>query len=550
MKSWPKYLVAILLFFVLLPTSSHATCTTWTSPCPASSPTECSTGSPSIPYACAANTTECGTCTLGGGTINADGPWFNQNIEQFRQKVFESPEDEIFGERYTFAQVSWIMHSLNLIIFPDFSKTEIVNAIKETSSNPNPTKNLASYTKTGPLGLIFGTIGDMYGRPVSSGRTEVHSLLARFDLAAPVLAQGGFGYDNLSGIRRLWSASRNMAYLLMIVLLIASGFMVMFRVKINPQTAVTLQIMIPKIVITLLLVTFSYAIAGFVIDMIYVVLSFIIYLLGPALGANILIDPAAAVSYFATPGFWKMFLYYLAFWLAYILSGVRLITVLPAIFALLVVVYVMFILIKVWWMLLKTYITLIMQVVIAPWQIMLGILPGQSGFGAWLRNFIAQASVFVVVPLMFLVSVILGQPDVTLDFWGILTSNFPDLAQTGVNYITMGGVDPVITSSSPFPALPLFGSKNDELLMWISLGILALIPKTADMIRDALKVPPFKYGTAFGEAMGPIRPILTAPTTIAGGAISGYAQNTTYRGTATGGILSEVGSTLSRFGKK
>ena len=56
----------------------------------------------------------------------------------------------------------------------------------------------------------------------------------------------------------------------MVIILIAAGFMIMFRVKINPQTVVSLQTMIPKLVITLLLVTFSYAIAGLVIDMIYV----------------------------------------------------------------------------------------------------------------------------------------------------------------------------------------------------------------------------------------------------------------------------------------
>ena len=55
--------------------------------------------------------------------------------------------------------------------------------------------------------------------------------------------------------------------------------MIMFRVKINPQTVVSLQTMIPKLVTTLILITFSFAIAGLVIDMIYVFLLAIIGLL-------------------------------------------------------------------------------------------------------------------------------------------------------------------------------------------------------------------------------------------------------------------------------
>src|SRR3989304_7514243 len=43
----------------------------------------------------------------------ADGPWYNQTPEQFRKKVFDNaPDNEIFGERYTFAPINWIINSL------------------------------------------------------------------------------------------------------------------------------------------------------------------------------------------------------------------------------------------------------------------------------------------------------------------------------------------------------------------------------------------------------------------------------------------------------
>ena len=40
----------------------------------------------------------------------------------------------------------------------------------------------------------------------------------------------------------------------------------------SPQTIVTIQSALPKIVVTLILVTFSYAIAGFMVDLVYVVM--------------------------------------------------------------------------------------------------------------------------------------------------------------------------------------------------------------------------------------------------------------------------------------
>src|SRR3989344_5725387 len=35
-----------------------------------------------------------------------DGPWYNQNPTQFAKKVTSAPAYEIFGERYTFAQIN------------------------------------------------------------------------------------------------------------------------------------------------------------------------------------------------------------------------------------------------------------------------------------------------------------------------------------------------------------------------------------------------------------------------------------------------------------
>ena len=77
------------------------------------------------------------------------------------------------------------------------------------------------------------------------------------------------GYDTLmeSGISPLWSQFRNIAYLFFVIIMMVIGFMIMFRSKIGGQTMVTLGNTIPDIIISLIMITFSFAIAGIIIDM-------------------------------------------------------------------------------------------------------------------------------------------------------------------------------------------------------------------------------------------------------------------------------------------
>lgn len=45
----------------------------------------------------------------------AEGSWYNQGFDQWYNKVYDentSPGNEIFGERYTAAQVQWVIYSL------------------------------------------------------------------------------------------------------------------------------------------------------------------------------------------------------------------------------------------------------------------------------------------------------------------------------------------------------------------------------------------------------------------------------------------------------
>lgn len=79
-------------------------------------------------------------------------------------------------------------------------------------------------------------------------------------------AQGKGGTDLFTEIQHLWRIIRNIAYTLSIVFIIAMGFLIMFRRKSDPRTVITFSTVLPKIVISLLLITFSYAISGLIVD--------------------------------------------------------------------------------------------------------------------------------------------------------------------------------------------------------------------------------------------------------------------------------------------
>ena len=325
------------------------------------------------------------------------GPWYDQTPDQFGLKVKgidpPSSPDEIFGERYTFAQVNWILNSLaNVFSFGSGFTTKdallqwldvLIQKIK-TGALPAPS-DLAQF---GMPGFLAGSIVQIYTLPPASGIYSINQTLAKFDIAAPANAQGGFGYTSLTPVSVLWQASRNMAYVLMVVLLVASGFMIMFRVKINPQTAVTLQLMIPKIIITLLLVTFSYAISGLVIDLVYVVISFVIAIFATTIGGVQIVNSAPLAINFLTGGFSSLVIYFILPWIILALAGVLIaglaggisglltlslgtawdvtrigatwLTVVQIIF----IVFLGWLLVKIWWMLLKTYLTFIFLIIL------------------------------------------------------------------------------------------------------------------------------------------------------------------------------------------
>jgi hypothetical protein len=381
--------------------------------------------------------------------------WYMQTPQEFSRKVLDPSNNEIFGERYTFAQINWIINSIFTILSPTAGAQkpedmvnfllQIQQIIKSTSSL-DASSNTASLIQTSPLALAIPLIEYPYKHPIASGIAETKRAVATLNPIAPVLAQG-VGTEKLNtsnAIFQLWTATRNIAYLVTALLLVASGFLVMFRTQVAPQTVVTIQLIIPKLVASLILITFSYAIVGFVIDMIYVINASSVSLLnfanpnlfngnGAQNAINLLIrgDFSFVTTFLSMPVTIAIVLVLLLAILGMVISagpialtallggplgvaaataggivvvaaiGVGVVSATIGVFA-----WAIYVSARIIGQLLLAYLNLIILTITGPLQIMMDVLPTKKdvGFKSWIMCVIGNASVFVTYAILALVA--------------------------------------------------------------------------------------------------------------------------------------------------
>lgn len=98
----------------------------------------------------------------------------------------------------------------------------------------------------------------------------------------------GIGYNLLQPIIGLWEYSRNIVYGIYIIILIVLAFVIMLRRPLGGQELVTIANSIPSLIVSIVLVTFSYPICGLFIDAVY---------LGSNLGYNLLFGSEGSPGY-------------------------------------------------------------------------------------------------------------------------------------------------------------------------------------------------------------------------------------------------------------
>lgn len=149
--------------------------------------------------------------------------------------------------------------------------------------NEDGSLNTKAYIPGGVLGTATNLVASLYNQPVS-GIEYIAQVKNNF-LGKPAYAATGF--DSLQPILPMWKVLRNIVYLLISIFFIIIGIMIMLRIKINPQTVVNVQNSIPGIITSLILVTFSYAIAGLLIDLSKLVYMVVLTLFFSAKGTSL-----------------------------------------------------------------------------------------------------------------------------------------------------------------------------------------------------------------------------------------------------------------------
>lgn len=155
----------------------------------------------------------------------------------------------------------------------------------------NPQTGKLGYVpnQRGLLGIASSAIATLYSPPKFHVGTYIGYLRNDFGVVKPSYAAGTSGFDQLTPIMKLWIAFRNVTYLLFVIVFVVIGFAIMLRAKIDPRTVMTIENQIPKIIVALILVSFSYAIAGLVVDIMWLMTFVTINLFGS-------LDPSIQVT--------------------------------------------------------------------------------------------------------------------------------------------------------------------------------------------------------------------------------------------------------------
>jgi hypothetical protein len=341
--------------------------------------------------------------------------------------------------------------------------------------------------------------------PASTGE-YIADLRQQLNPVPQAYAQG-IGFAGLNPILQLWKAFRNLAYFCFIIIFIVIGFMIMFRQKIDAHTVVSVQLALPKLIVTLLLITFSYAIAGFVIDLIYLAIFVFTGLLeqsrilnpgGAAIAQNLIFGKniiALGMSLFVgTEEVAGESAQAISSILSESLGGLGelLSFISTPIFYVIIAISITIALFRVFFMLITSYVSIILAVIFAPIQLLTNAFPGSKSFESWIRGIFANAMVFPTVAVLVLVGAALvgGKSNTSSgsNIWPI---------QENVGWIasetSIGWVPPLIMGATASTGV-------NAVRAIIGLGMIMLLPEIAKRVKEALQVKE-DVGGVMGTAM-------------------------------------------------
>jgi hypothetical protein len=396
----------------------------------------------------------------------------------------------------------------------------------------------------GAIGVTSKLISTLYTPPVHS-YDFTRYVASNFGIAKPSYAQMGSGLTGLSPLVKIWVVFRNLVYLLFVVILAIIGVAIMLRVRIDPRTVMTVQNQIPKIIIGLILVTLSLAIAGFLIDIMWVTtylvintilsanagvpadiagqlynnpLSFVNFLFGadningnaagaiqsavyntlnpPAVQPDVsdTCDTANPLTVLFSCNLGDVFALTIGPLINSVVTGILSFFLGVAAFFI-ISIAILWSMIKLWFALLKAYVIVLFTIVLGPIWIVAGLIPGNKtmGFGSWVRQLLGNLMAFPAVLAFFMM---------------------------GKLFVTqLGGVVKTDLGSNFIPPFIGGAADTDKIGALIGLGIILASPHIVEMTKKAFGAPQISGGGFEG--------LSTGQAIIAGGV--GGAMSRTFR---------------------
>jgi len=348
------------------------------------------------------------------------------------------------------------------------------------------------YIQKSVLGQTGQAMAFLYIQPPATTNEYLAWLGNRAGLVPKTYAQG-VAHSRLLPILPIWKAFRDIAFVLLTIIMLLIGLMIMFRAKVNPQTVASVENTIPRVVVTIILIYFSFPIATLIIDLMYVLIAAGIGVIGNAVG-----DPnvVQATRDFTTGGFFVLFRKVLSpTWefaklggagiggstaggLVGILGGPLgiligalaggffggalsgdniLMQMLSPLFVLAVFFVLLFLVFRIFFMLLSAYIQILISIILGPMYLLFNAVPGKNTFSTWAKGLLGNVLSFVVTAIMLYLSWAIASKIQNESFWT------PPFIFQGVG-VSEGAIG------------------------LISLGIVIMIPQAVKMVKEALGV--------------------------------------------------------------
>lgn len=452
----------------------------------------------------------------------------NSSVQNAVQYMIPQTEDNVPHNLHTFSQ-SIFIEALSALTCQLGGVDFATSNHQCLSYNPLSGKLGYAPASEGLIGLVKSGIIVTFTPPFHT-KDSLGYYAENFGLAKHAYA-ANTGFDQLSPLTKVWVGFRNVVYLLFVIIFVVVGFAIMIRAKIDPRTVMTIENQIPKIVVALILVTFSFAIAGLLIDFMWLNIYIIINVFAsvdpkipvPTVVNNLHQNPfdfvnnsfgnggilqialRAATSIYDTfnniiqgminvNGFLKVIVLALGWTNMLSLltcgllnippdpgrliqcvndSAVTMTAFIGASIAFLIFLFALLAaLVKLLFALLRAYVLFLVYVVMGPFFIMLGVLPGSKiNFEHWFRHILAYLSVFPTAIGIFLLGQVLAD---------------------AMGSSQVGFVPPLLGSDQ---------TSSSVLGPLIGFAVLMLAPSALAMVEDFFAAPPFKYLPQIGQGL-------------------------------------------------